>query len=166
MISGLDHPYQMDESISKFRGPGVCCHFYSFSNRNSCKQTVKTLITHRVLWSGSALFAKVPKMGRKALTTSVSIKRIAFKKLVTARLASRPICYQDDSDHLRKNMFILCNRSACRASTAASSHRLLEFGIHFQIISSFLLKTQKILLLSFLLLWGLGTNFPTADLGE
>ena len=31
----------------------------------------------------------------------------------------------------------LCNRPACRASNAASSHRLLEIGIHFQIISSF-----------------------------
>ena len=55
----------------------------------------------------------------------------------------------------------LCNRQAYRASTAVCSHRLLEIGIHFQIMSSFLLKAQKILLLILLLLGGLGTNFPT-----
>ena len=53
----------------------------------------------------------------------------------------------------------LRNRPACIASTAVCSHRLLEIGTHIQIISSFLLKAQKILLLSLLLLWGLGTNW-------
>ena len=42
--------------------PGVLFHFYSISNRYSCQQTVKTLITRRCgVWSGSSLFADVPK---------------------------------------------------------------------------------------------------------
>ena len=39
-------------------------HFHSILNRDSCKQTVKTLIRERGVWSGSALFAYVQKMGR------------------------------------------------------------------------------------------------------
>ena len=34
-------PYQLDESISKFRGVWcILCHFYSILNRNSFKQTM------------------------------------------------------------------------------------------------------------------------------
>ena len=43
---------------------------------------------------------------------------------------------------------------------AVSSQRLIETGIHLQIISFLLRKVQKTLLLSSLLLQGLGTNFP------
>ena len=43
---------------------------------------------------------------------------------------------------------------------AVSSARLLEIGIHLQILSFLLLKVQKTLLPSSLLLQGLGTNFP------
>ena len=45
---------------------GVLFHFYSISNRNSYKQTVKTLIDAAFcgVRSGPALFAYVPKMGR------------------------------------------------------------------------------------------------------
>ena len=43
------HPYQLDESISNFRGVWCAFSFYSISNRNSCKQTVKTLIRCRFL---------------------------------------------------------------------------------------------------------------------
>ena len=50
MHSGPIHPYQMDESISNFRGFWCTFSFYSISNRYSCQQTVKTLIRRRVLW--------------------------------------------------------------------------------------------------------------------
>ena len=34
--SGPVHPYQLDKSISNFRGAGVLFHFYSILNRYSC----------------------------------------------------------------------------------------------------------------------------------
>ena len=47
--SGLFHPYQLDESISIFRG-GWCIvfYFYFIFDTNSYKQTVKTLTRRRV----------------------------------------------------------------------------------------------------------------------
>ena len=36
----LTHPYQLDEPISNFRGSDALFHFYSISNRNSCKPAV------------------------------------------------------------------------------------------------------------------------------
>ena len=47
--NGLFHPYQLDESISNFRVSGLLFHLCLIFNRNSCKQTVKTLIRRRVL---------------------------------------------------------------------------------------------------------------------
>ena len=44
--SGPVHPYQMDESV---RGVWLTFYFYPFLNRNSCKQTVSTLIRCRIL---------------------------------------------------------------------------------------------------------------------
>ena len=47
----LTHPYQLDESIFHLRS--VWCtffHFYHIFDRNSCEQTVQTLIRRRVLW--------------------------------------------------------------------------------------------------------------------
>ena len=45
MTSGPVHPYQLNESISNLGVYGILFYFYSIVNRNSCKQTVKTLIS-------------------------------------------------------------------------------------------------------------------------
>ena len=46
--SGLFHPYQLGKSISIFRGGWCTIHFHLILDRNSYKQTVKTL--RRLIW--------------------------------------------------------------------------------------------------------------------
>ena len=47
--SGPVHPNRLEESIFNFSVSGVLFHFYFIFYRNSCKQTVQTLIRCRVL---------------------------------------------------------------------------------------------------------------------
>ena len=67
MTNGTVHPYQLDESISEFRG--VCCILsilisfsIEFPVSKQCRPWSDAVFCG--IWSGSALFAYVPKMGR------------------------------------------------------------------------------------------------------
>ena len=50
LLSGLFHPYQLDDPFPILGVFGVLFHFYSISNRYSCWQTVKTLRMRRLIW--------------------------------------------------------------------------------------------------------------------
>ena len=52
---------------------GVLFHFYSISNRNSCKRTVEPLIRRRIgVWSGSALFPMSQKWDTRLIWVKTS----------------------------------------------------------------------------------------------
>ena len=76
MQSGISHPYQLKQSTSVLRDVKWYFSFLFNFNRKLCKQTVETLIRHRVRLgrlSGSALFAYVPEKGARHIWVKMQL---------------------------------------------------------------------------------------------